>query len=47
MKKIFIQGYGFLKFENPFRKKKMQEAYENKFFPFFVYRKRNHETDCN
>jgi len=47
MKKIFIQGYVFLKFENPFRKKKMQIAYDNKFLPFRVERTKNQETDCN
>jgi hypothetical protein len=47
MKKIFIKGYGLFKFENPFRKKKMQVAFENKFFPFRVERTKNQETDCN
>jgi hypothetical protein len=47
MKKIFIQGYGFFKFENPFRKKKMQVSFENKFFLFQVERTKNQETDCN
>ena len=31
MKKIFIKGYGFFKFENPFRIKKMNDAAERIF----------------
>ena len=46
MKKIFIQGYGFLKFEYPFRKKKMMYAELN--FKFGKsYNMPSQETDLN
>ncbi len=47
MKRIFIKGHGLFKFENPFRVKKMEQAWDREYLPFPIGRKPSQETDLN